>query len=147
MSREKTRPMTRVSRNQTKVVRAAPIRRYRPPYINFTTRLPAALNPSRRVAREACATLPHSRLRCARWMSIIHHRSRALSAKRRRPRSGEIGSARAKAKWTGDLRARYGGSSPSQKEDGAWHQNIFKRKIGKDVRIEKYKCRFVAQGF
>ena len=26
-------------------------------------------------------------------------------------------------------------------------KTIFKRKIGKDGRIEKYKCRFVAQGF
>ncbi|CAM9602327.1 unnamed protein product [Ascophyllum nodosum] len=26
-------------------------------------------------------------------------------------------------------------------------KTIFKRKIGKDGRIEKYKCRFVTQGF
>ena len=41
-----------------------------------------------------------------------------------------------------------GGSFPSQMEDGAWHQNHLQtRKIGKDERIEKYKCRFVAQRF
>ena len=46
--------------------RAVPIRRYRPPYKTCMSRLPAPLNPSRRVAREANATLPRSRLRCAR---------------------------------------------------------------------------------
>ena len=61
ISREKTRPTTRVSRNQNKVVRAAPIRRYQPPYEDCTTHLPAPLNPPRRAAREADATLPRSR--------------------------------------------------------------------------------------
>ena len=103
MSREKSRPTTRVSRNQTKVVRAAPIRRYRPPYENCTTRLPAPLNPSRRVAREADATLPRSRLRCARWTSIIYHRGRPRSAKHRLPRNGRIGSARGKSEMSGQL--------------------------------------------
>ena len=93
MSREKTRPTMRVSRNQTKVVRAASIRRYRPPYENCTTRLPAPLNSSRRVAREAYATLPRYRLRCAWSMSIIYHRSRPRSVKHRRSRNGQIGSA------------------------------------------------------
>ena len=103
MSREKTRPTTRVSRNRTKVVRAAPIRRYRPPYENCTTRLPVPLNPSRRVAREADATLPRSRLRCARWTSIIYHRSRTRSAKYRRPRNGRIGNARGKSEMDRQL--------------------------------------------
>ena len=35
-------------------------------------------------------------------------RSRPRSAKHRRPRNGQIGSARAKAQWTGNSRARYG---------------------------------------
>ena len=92
MSREKTRPTTRVSRNQTKVVRAAPIRRYRPPYENCTDRLPAPFNSSRRVAREGDATLPRSRPRCARWTSTIYHRSRP-----------QIGSARGKSEMDGQL--------------------------------------------
>ena len=39
-----------------------------------------------------------------------------------------------------------GGSFPPQRENGARH-HIFERKIGKDGRIERYKYRFVAQGF
>ena len=108
MSREKTRPTTRANRNQTKVVRAASIRRYRSPFENCTTRLPALLNPSRRVVREADATLPRSRLQCARWTSIIYRWSRPRSVKHRRPRNDPTGSARAKAKWTGNTRARCG---------------------------------------
>ena len=103
MSREKTRPTTRVSRNQTQVIRAAAIGRYRPPYENCTTRLPAPLHPSHRVARETDALLPRFRLRCARWTSIIYHRSRSLSAKHRRPRNGQIGSARGKSEMDGQL--------------------------------------------
>ena len=103
MSREKTRPTPRGSRNQTKVLRAAPIREYRPPYENYTTRLPAPLNPSSRVAREADATLPRSRLRCARSTSIIYHRSRPRSAKHRRPRTGQVGSAHGKNEMEGQL--------------------------------------------
>ena len=103
MRREKTRPMTRVSRNQTKVVRAAPIRMYWPPYENCTPLLPALLNPSRRVAREADSTPPRSRLRCARWTSTICHRSRPRSAKYRRHRNGQIGSARGRSKMDGQL--------------------------------------------
>ena len=103
MSREKTRPTTKMTRNQIKVVRAAPIRRYRPPYENCTTGLPAPLNPSRRVAREVGATLPRSRLRRARWTSIIYRRGRPRSAKHRRPRNGQIGSAHGKSKMDGQL--------------------------------------------
>ena len=75
---------------------------------NCKTRLPAPLNPSRRVAREAYAILPLSRLRCARWTSIIYHRSRSRSAKHKRPRNGQIGNVLGKAKWTGNSRVRYG---------------------------------------
>ena len=103
MSRKKTRSTTRVSRNKAKVVGAAPVRRYRPPYENCTTHLPAPLNPSRRVARKAYATLPRSRLRCARWTSIIYDRSQPRSAKYRRPRDGQIGSAREKSEMDGQL--------------------------------------------
>ena len=63
-----------------------------------------ALNPSRRVAREADVTLPRSRLRSARWTSTICHQSRPRSAKHRRP--GMVGSARGNSKWTGNSRAR-----------------------------------------
>ena len=107
------------------MVRAAPIRRYLPPYENCTTRLPAHLNSSRRVAREADATLPRSRLRCARWTSTICHRSRPRFAKHSRPRNGKIGSA---------VENRNGWATRA-------------RKIGKDGRIEKYQCRFVTRGF
>ena len=103
MSREKTRPTARVSRNQTKVVRAAPIRRYRPLYENCTTLLLAPLNPSRRVAREAYSTLPRSWLRCARWTSTICHRSRRRSAKHRRLWNDRIDSARGKREMDGQL--------------------------------------------
>ena len=41
-----------------------------------------------------------------RGTSIICHRSQPRSAKHRRPRNGQIGSARGKAKWTGNSRAR-----------------------------------------
>ena len=37
----------------------------------------------------------------------ICHRSRLFSAEHRCPRNGQIGSARGKAKWTGNSRARY----------------------------------------
>ena len=133
----KTSPTTRVSRNQTKVVRAAPIRRYRPPYENCTTRLPVALNPSRRVVREADATLPRSRLQCARRTSMIYHRSRHA------PQSTVV------PEWSNWQRARQVWEVVSRPKGKVvlGTKTIFKRKIGKDGRIEKYKCRFVAQVF
>ena len=70
---------------------------------NCTTRLPATLNPSRRVAREVDATLPRSRLLCARWTSTICHRNRPRSAKLRRPWNGQIGSAHGKSEVVGHL--------------------------------------------
>ena len=147
MKREKTRSMKRVSRNQTKVFRAAPIRKHRPQYENYTTRLPAPLNPPRRVAREADATPPRSRLRCARWTSIMYHRSRPRSAKHRRPWNRQIGSAR-RSKMDGQLARQVWEVVLRPKgKTVLGTKTIFKRKNGKGGRIEKYKCRFVAQGF
>ena len=133
MSREKTCPTTIVSRNQTKVIRAAPIRRYRPPYENCTTRLPAPLNPPLRVAREADATLPHPRLRCVRWTSIIYHRSRPRSAKHRRPRNGQNWQRARKSEMDGQLALQVWEVvlRPNGKTV-LGTKTIFKRKIGKD---------------
>ena len=36
---------------------------------------------------------------------------------------------------------------PPQGQYGARHQTSLQRKVGKDGQVEKYKCRFVAQGF
>ena len=72
-------------------------------YDSFT----GALNPSRRVAREADATLPRSRLRYARWTSINHLPPEPTTL--RKPQASlewQIGSARAQAKLTGNSRAR-----------------------------------------
>ena len=41
-----------------------------------------------------------------RAVDVNYHRSRLRSAKHRRPRNGQIGSGRTKAKWTGNSHAR-----------------------------------------
>ena len=136
ISREKTCPTTRVSRNQTKVVRAAPVRRHRPPYENCTACLPAPLNPSRRVARKENTTLPCSRLRCARWTSINYHQSRPRSTKHTRPRNDQISSAR-KKEIGRETPAPGREVLPRPKElTVLGTKSLFKRKIGKDGRTE-----------
>ena len=80
---------------------------YRPPYENCTTRLPASLNPSRRVAREVDATLP------APGSDARGGRQPFATGADHAPRStGVPGMAklapRGKVKWTGNSRARYG---------------------------------------
>ena len=146
MSREKTRPTKRVSRNQTKVFRAAPTRKYPPQYETYTTRLPVPLNPSRRFAREANATLPRSRLRCARWTSIIYHRSQPRSAKHRRPRNGQIDNARAEANGRATRALGMRSSSPSQRENGAWHQNHLQTKNRKGRANRKVEVQIRGSG-
>ena len=146
MSREKT-PTTRVSRNQTNVVRAAPISRCRPPYENCTTLLPASLNPSRIVVGEADATLPCSRLRCARWTSIIYHRSRHAPRSTGVPGMAKLAARAQKRNGRATRAPGVGGSSRPKGKMVLGTKIIFKRKVGKDGRIKKYKYKFVAQVF
>ena len=146
MSQEKTRPTTRVSRNQTKVVRAAPIRRYRPPYENCTTRLQALLDLSRSVARKADATLPRSRLRCVRWTSIIYRRSRPRSLSTDVPGMAKLAARVQKRNGRATRAPGVGGSSPSQREDSAWHKNHLQTKNRKGRASRKLQVQIRGSG-
>ena len=101
---------------------------------NCTTRSRVPLNPSRRVAREADATLPRSRLRCARWTSTICHRSRPGV-----PRMAKLAARAEKRNGRATRAPSMRDSLPSQGQDGARHQNHPQTENHKGRANKKYK--------
>ena len=149
MSQEKTRPTTRVSRNQAKMVRAAPIRRYRPPYENCTTRLPVP-DPQ---------PVTQSRTRSGHDAALLQAPMRAVDVNRFPPEPTTLRSAQASPEWPNWQRPRKS-EMDGQLARQVWEvvsrpkgktvlgtKTIFKRNIGKNGQIEKYNRRFAAQGF